>query len=276
MKVAARDDIAAFQNERIVGGGVGFDAQRVTRVPKLVHAGPNDLRRATETVRILHALVAVTMAVTNGRALQQHAEPIGTLGLSSVAAQFMNAMVEWRTRPHRRVHAQRRGGERRHRQPPGIEQPRQCERRGSLRAVEQRQSFLRLQHQRFQSRQLQRARRRHALALVERLALTDQCGGHVGQWRQIAGRANRSLFRHHGNDVGRRELLQSFHHHRAHAEAPRPSDTHLSASMSRTTRVGSGSPKPALCERTRLRCSVARSASAIRTEASLPKPVFTP
>ena len=47
--------------------------------------------------------------------------------------------------------------------------------------------------------------------------------------------------------------------------------------MTRRT-VGSsiGSPTPQQCDRIRFRCSVAVSAGAIRTEASFPKPVFTP
>ncbi len=59
-------------------------------------------------------------------------------------------------------------------------------------------------------------------------------------------------------------------------EAPRASEPAFSASTSRTTSLDSGSPTPTLCERIRLRCSVARSSALMRVDASLPKPVLTP
>ena len=59
-------------------------------------------------------------------------------------------------------------------------------------------------------------------------------------------------------------------------EAPRPNEASLSAIIRRTIGAGVGSPTPAEWERTRFRCSVATSAGATRTEASLPKPVLMP
>ena len=59
-------------------------------------------------------------------------------------------------------------------------------------------------------------------------------------------------------------------------EWPRARLAAFSASISRTTAGASGSPTPTLCERIRLSCSVARSASLMRVLASLPKPVLTP
>ena len=59
-------------------------------------------------------------------------------------------------------------------------------------------------------------------------------------------------------------------------EAPRASEPAFSASTRRTTSGASGSPTPTLCERIRFSCSVARSASLMRVDASLPKPVLTP
>ncbi len=59
-------------------------------------------------------------------------------------------------------------------------------------------------------------------------------------------------------------------------EAPWARLPSFRAIISRTIGVGVASPTPAACESTMLRCSLARSASAMRTLASLPKPVFTP
>jgi hypothetical protein len=50
----------------------------------------------------------------------------------------------------------------------------------------------------------------------------------------------------------------------------------LSAIISRVVARSSGAPMPAQCDRIRLRCSVAVSPGAMRTLASLPKPVLTP
>ena len=59
-------------------------------------------------------------------------------------------------------------------------------------------------------------------------------------------------------------------------EAPRPSDSSFSAIISRTAGASSAGPTPQQCDRIRFLCSVAVSSGAMRTEASLPKPVFTP
>ena len=59
-------------------------------------------------------------------------------------------------------------------------------------------------------------------------------------------------------------------------EAPRPSDRSFNAIIRRTVAGSSASPTPQQCDRIRLRCRVWVSRGAILTEASLPKPVFTP
>ncbi len=59
-------------------------------------------------------------------------------------------------------------------------------------------------------------------------------------------------------------------------EAPCARLASFSAIISRTMATGIGSPTPAACESTMLRCSVARSAASMRTLASFPKPVLMP
>ena len=60
-------------------------------------------------------------------------------------------------------------------------------------------------------------------------------------------------------------------------EWPRARLAAFSASISRTTGGGSGSPTPTQCERIRFSCSVAELAGArCAWLASLPKPVLTP
>ena len=59
-------------------------------------------------------------------------------------------------------------------------------------------------------------------------------------------------------------------------DAPRPSDSNFNAIIKRVVAISSGSPTPQQWLRIRLRCRVSVSSGAILTEASLPKPVFTP
>ena len=59
-------------------------------------------------------------------------------------------------------------------------------------------------------------------------------------------------------------------------EAPRPRHASFNAIISRTVSGRIGSPTPAACDSTMLRWSVARSSEAMRTLASLPKPVLIP
>jgi hypothetical protein len=59
-------------------------------------------------------------------------------------------------------------------------------------------------------------------------------------------------------------------------ECPRQSEAASSRSMARTTSVGSGSPTPAACERSRLCCTSPSSSSAMRCLDREPKPVLTP
>mgnify|MGYP006168103737 CR=1 FL=1 len=59
-------------------------------------------------------------------------------------------------------------------------------------------------------------------------------------------------------------------------EAPWARLASLSAIISRTTAMGIGSPTPAACESTILRCRVSRLSRSMRTLASLPKPVLMP
>ena len=59
-------------------------------------------------------------------------------------------------------------------------------------------------------------------------------------------------------------------------DAPRPSDKSFKTMMSRVTFGGNGAPTPAQWDKIRLRWSVAVSSGAMRTLASLPKPVLTP
>ena len=86
------------------------------------------------------------------------------------------------------------------------EQAEQRERRGHLGAVQQRQPFLRAQGDRLEPGAGQRFGRRDDLAVDPRLADPDQGSRHMGQRRQIAGSADRSL----RGDAGIDPVLDQF------------------------------------------------------------------
>ncbi len=71
MEIAARDDGIVRKHQRIVGDGVGFDRQGGCDGTQEVEAGAVDLWLAADAIGILHALVALDMALANRGASQQ-------------------------------------------------------------------------------------------------------------------------------------------------------------------------------------------------------------
>jgi sugar (pentulose or hexulose) kinase len=62
VEIATGDDLAGLdQNKRIVSNGIGLDDQRARGLCDQVERGARDLRLATQTLGILHALVALEM-----------------------------------------------------------------------------------------------------------------------------------------------------------------------------------------------------------------------
>ena len=78
----------------------------------------------------------------------------------------------------------------------GLEKPFERQRQAQLRAVEQCEPFLRLEHERLDARCRQDARAIERVGAMRRLAFADQRQGHVRQRREIARRANRPLRGH--------------------------------------------------------------------------------
>ncbi len=119
--------------------------------------------------------------------------------------------------------------------------------------------------------------RRQAATLEKDLADPDHRRGHVGERREIARRADRPLHGDDGRHAARQHRLQAAPAFpAARRRRPAPGSPSFSAIISRTIGAGVASPTPAACESTMLRCSLARSAAAMRTLASLPKPVLMP
>ena len=128
-----------------------------------------------------------------------------------------------------------------------------------LRAVEQRQAFLRRRARAARGRRAPAPRRRaRAVAVDEDLADADHGRRHVRQRREIARGADRALARHHRDQVrvASMRLEQRARSRGRTPEAPCARLASFSAIISRTTAAGIGSPTPAACDSTMLRCSV--------------------
>ena len=144
----------------------------------------------------------------------------------------------------------------------GLEQAGQRIGGRELRAVEQRQALLGAERQRREagSRQAPRRPARVSPSTID-LADADHRRRHVGERREIARGADRALARHDRDQAASPASLPAWRCVSGRTpEAPCARLASLSAIISRTTGAGVGSPTPAACDSTMLRCSVARSA----------------
>jgi hypothetical protein len=89
--------------------------------------------------------------LANGAAGEQHTQRRGDLALPAMAAKNLDARVERSVGAFRGVGRQRAGHQRRLKNALGLEQSGERERRGDLRAVQQRQPLLRGKRQRFET-----------------------------------------------------------------------------------------------------------------------------
>jgi len=203
MEVAARDDVAVLnEDQRIVGDGVGFTLQHGGGVAQHVQRRAHDLRLAAQGVGVLHLGAVVAVAVADGAAVQQFTQTTGDVDLTRLAAQGVDAMVERRVRAQQGVDRQAArsdgGGEHVF----GREQAGQGQSRRALGAVQQGQAFLGTQDDGLQSRLGQGGHRVQHLTLIAGLADADQDARHMGQRRQIARGADRTLGRDQRQDLG--------------------------------------------------------------------------
>ncbi len=142
VEVAAGNHVAfGGEHQRVVGDGVGFDRQHFGGLTELGQAGAHDLRLATQGVRVLD-LLAVLVRVGDFAALAQQIAISGSrVDLAFLATGRVNAGVERRARTQYRFNGQAAQSQGTGEQVLTFEQTAQSERRGHLRAVEQRQAF---------------------------------------------------------------------------------------------------------------------------------------
>jgi hypothetical protein len=206
VEVAAGQRLARVgENQRIVGDAVRFRLQGRRDMAHHVEHRTHHLRLAAQTVRVLHAVVVGEMRCADAAARHQGAQRVRDLDLAAVAAQRVNARIERRVGALRRVGRQCAGDQRGLEHALDRKQRRQRFGGRELRAVEQRETFLRAEHQRRHLRE--RGVRRHALAAEEDLADAEHRGGHVGERGQIARRADRTLFRNQRHHTAVEHLL---------------------------------------------------------------------
>ena len=185
------------QHQRVVGDGVRLDFQRARGGVQQVHRGPRHLWLAADAIGVLDARVAVAVAFADFRTCHQRTLRTGHRNLARMAAQGVNGVFQRCSAAHDRVSAERAGDNTGRRIGPSAPQPHQRAGGGKLRAVDQRQTFLRAQRDRLQPGSLQRVAPCHAGAVKDRLALADHHGGHMRQWRKVARGTDRALIRDH-------------------------------------------------------------------------------
>ena len=143
MEVATGEDLFAVgEDERIVGDRVRLSLQRVRSVAQLIEARPHHLWLATKRVGVLYARIVLHVGTADLALLEKRPVGGGDVALPDVPAQRVNARVEGRVAPRRRIDREctrhQSGGE----HVLARKEPHQCQRVRYLRSVEQRQPFL--------------------------------------------------------------------------------------------------------------------------------------
>ena len=270
--------LSSREDERVVGDAVRLHSEGCGRLPKDIEHRAHDLRLAAHGIGVLHAVVARRDA-TPGCALPAMSarKAAATSICPRWPAKFMDARIEGAVRAPDGVGRERAGHESRLEDALGLEQPGEGKRRRDLRAVEQGEAFFGAERQRLEARRAARACAAGIRSPSTRNAPTPIRAAVI--WARGArspdaaaepwpGMTGARPWRRH---AARRSTVDQ-----RTPEAPWARLASFSAIVRRTTGPGRGSPTPAACDRTRLRCKVARSTVAMRTPASLPKPVVTP
>jgi hypothetical protein len=142
VKVSARQHVALFdEQQRIVGDGIGLEAEGDAAIANQVQARAHHLRLAAERIGILHAR-AIQVRGANGAAGDQVTVLARHGDLPGLAANFVNAIIEGRVAALQGIHRHGAGDDRGGEHIFGAEESRQGQRRGYLGAVDQRQTFL--------------------------------------------------------------------------------------------------------------------------------------
>ena len=193
MKIPSGQHVALFhEQQRVVGDRIRLDAQRHAALADQVEAGAHHLRLAAKGIGILDP-AAVEMRSADGTAGQQFTVLARHGDLTGLATHPVNALIERCVAALQRIdrHGARNqsGGKHVFR----TEETGERERRRHLGAIDERQTFLGLQLDGFESRQLQTFRCRQHRAAHAHSAHAQQRGAQVRQRGEIARGADRTL-----------------------------------------------------------------------------------
>src|SRR6185437_9902441 len=195
VEVAAGEHLAVCcEHQGIVGHCVRLANEGLASGLDDVEARSHDLRLATQGVGVLHAL-AVDMRGTDAAAGEQALQRAGDAALSELAPEDMNAIVEGHIAALERIHGQGAGDERSAEHVLDGKKSRERESGVHLRAVEEREPFLRSQLERLQAYAPQSFRGRQYAAGGAHLPDAEESRRKMGKRRQIARGADRALAR---------------------------------------------------------------------------------
>ena len=172
-------------------------------------------------------------------------QPRRDLDLRHLAADRIEARIERHVAAERRVHAHRAGDQGAIEHGLRPEQADQRKRGRDLGAVQQRQALLGAERERPRADAGERLGRRHDGAAEAGLALADQDAGEVGERRQVARRADRSLGRDHRQGVVLEEREQELDGAPAHARIAERQAGRLERQDQTDHGIGQGRAQPA-------------------------------
>ena len=174
-----------------------------------------NLRDAAQRVGILH-LLTFQVRFANDAAFQHAAQVLRHQHLSGVGTRLVNALVEGDVGAFQRVQgesAMTSAVSARTSARSMVNSPMASIR---LRAVDQRDGFLRLEHQRLDVGALHRVRRRHQLAFVVDLAFADQAERQMRKRRKVTAGAYASLRRNDRMHPAIQHFAEGVDHDRTH------------------------------------------------------------
>ena len=180
MEIAARERLVGIgEDQRIVRNAIRLDSQRGRCLPQQIEHRAHHLRLAAQAIGILHTVVSCQMRSADRGSLHQGAQRRSRLDLPPVAAQRMDTRIERCIGALRGFGGKRAGQQCRSEQQFRLEQSGERISAGELRAVQQRQPFLRPKRQRDEAGLRQSLRRGQPRLARPDLAGPDHRRGHM-------------------------------------------------------------------------------------------------
>ena len=215
VEIPRRDDhVLVGEDRRVVGGAVDLGRQHALDIVDGVLRSPVHLGDAAERIGILY----VFLGACGQLAAFQQAPDVACRGeLPAVGADQVHLVAERLDAPVESVERQRPDAVGPLAQAAGLDQRPDAVGAHELRTVEQRQPLLGLELDRLPPQLRQHAGSRAHSPLVFHFAQPQQRQAHVGQRRQVARCAQRTLLVDHGQDVVVEKVDQPLHGRKLHA-----------------------------------------------------------